>query len=165
MNKANLYRGGQKFWSSEIEKWSHFLSLQLRSNILGLQGILPNRVATGTRKPEKPDPNNVLPNPTWAWNPKYKTRPDTQTFKPDPTRNPRKLNLLQPYYPRAIRYLLKTRPQPLRAASLEAIVMKNHRALKKWVWIQGRLEFEDHLLCIGSLDIKPSEDIIGYLEI
>ena len=66
MNKANLYRGGQKFWSSEIEKWSHFLSLQLRSNILGLQGILPNRVATGTRKPEKPDPTNVLPNPTRA---------------------------------------------------------------------------------------------------
>ena len=52
----------------------------------------------------------------------------------------------------------------LKTASLEAIFMKN-RALKKWVWIQGRLEFEDHLLCIGSLDIKPSDDLIGYLEI
>ena len=63
--------------------------------------------------------------------------------------------------------LLDTTLKPdlsLKTASLEAIFMKN-RALKKWVWIQGRLEFEDHLLCIGSLDIKPSEDLIGYLEI
>ena len=63
--------------------------------------------------------------------------------------------------------LLDTTLKPdlsLKTASLEAIFMKNW-ALKKWVWIQGRLEFEDHLLCIGSLDIKPSDDQIGYLEI
>ena len=46
--------------------------------------------------------------------------------------------------------LLDTTLKPdlsLKTASLEAIFMKN-QALEKWVWTQGRWEFEDHLLCI-----------------
>ena len=46
--------------------------------------------------------------------------------------------------------LLDTTLKPdlnLKAASLEAIFMKN-QVLVKWVWTQGQLEFEDYLLCI-----------------
>ena len=35
----------------------------------------------------------------------------------------------------------------LNTTSLEAIFMKN-QVLVKWVWTQGQLEFEDHLMCI-----------------
>ena len=52
----------------------------------------------------------------------------------------------------------------LNTASLEAIFMKN-QALEKWVLTQGRWEFEDHLLCIWSLDIMPSDDTKGFFEI
>ena len=50
----------------------------------------------------------------------------------------------------------------LNMASLEAIFMKN-QVLVKWVWTQGQLEFEDHLMCIWTLDIRPSDDPKTFL--
>ena len=45
----------------------------------------------------------------------------------------------------------------LNTASLEAIFIKN-QALEKSGLTQGQLEFEDHLMCIWTLDIKPLDD-------